>query len=233
MIMKLYVVPTPIGNLEDITLRALNVLKSVKFIACEDTRRVQILLKHYNIEDKILLSYYHPKESIQIKKIISLLRKDEDVALVSDAGTPAISDPGFKLINTCIKEDIPVEVLPGPCALITALVGSGLPTHSFMFLGFAPRKSQESFYKEMFKTDVGSYILYESPQRILDTLNVISHIEPDITVVIARELTKMHEEYIRGNIKDVLEELKQRGNNLKGEIVLILSKENTLYKESI
>jgi len=229
--MKLYVVPTPIGNLEDITIRAINILKSVKFIACEDTRRIQVLLRHYNIEGKTLLSYYHPKEAIQIRKIISLIRKDEDVALVSDAGTPSISDPGFKLINTCIKENIPIEVLPGPCALITALVGSGLPTHSFMFLGFAPRKSQESFYKEVFSSDAGSYILYESPQRILDTLELISHIEPNITVAIARELTKIHEEYIRGNIKDVIEELKKR-NNIKGEIVLVLSKENTLNKES-
>ncbi len=228
--MKLYVVPTPIGNLEDITYRAVNVLKSINFIACEDTRRVQILLKHYQIEGKTLLSYYHPKESIQIRKIISLIRKDEDIALVSDAGIPSISDPGFKLINACIKEDIPVEVLPGPCAAITALVGSGLPTHSFSFFGFAPRKSQENFYKSMFSCDSGSYILYESPQRLVDTLSFIASIEPDLTVAIARELTKIHEEYIRGNIKEVLELLKAK-NNIKGEIVIILSKEDTLSKE--
>ncbi len=228
--MKLYVVPTPLGNLEDITYRAINILKSIKFIACEDTRRAQILLQHYDIKDKTFLSYYHPKEAIQIKKIISLIRKDEDVALITDAGTPSISDPGFKLINACIKEDIPVEVLPGPCALITALVGSGLPTDSFAFYGFAPRKSQASFYEDMFSCDVGSWVLYESPQRIVETLEAISSIEPDITVVIARELTKIHEEYIRGSIKEVLELLKAK-NQIKGEIVLILSKHNTLKRE--
>lgn len=228
--MKLYVVPTPLGNLEDITYRAINTLKSVKFIACEDTRRAQILLKHYDIKDKTFLSYYHPKEAIQIKKIISLIRKDEDVALITDAGTPAISDPGFKLINACIKEGIPVEVLPGPCALITALVGSGLPTDSFAFYGFAPRKSQISFYKDMFTCDVGSWLLYESPQRIVETLEIISSIEPNLTVVVARELTKIHEEYIRGSIKEVLEILKAK-EQIKGEIVLVLSKHNTLKRE--
>lgn len=230
--MKLFVVPTPIGNLEDITYRAIKVLQSVNFIACEDTRRVQILLKHYNIDNKTLLSYYHPKEIVQIKKIISLLRKDEDIALISDAGTPSISDPGFKLVNACVKENIPVEVLPGACALITALVGSGLPTHSFSFYGFAPRKSQISFYKEIFSQDVGSWIFYESPQRLLDTLSIVASLEPYMNVVIARELTKIHEEYIRGDINEVLELLKSK-NAIKGEVVIIFSKQNTFAKEIV
>jgi 16S rRNA (cytidine1402-2'-O)-methyltransferase len=136
---KLYVVGTPIGNLKDITFRAIEVLQSVNFIACEDTRRTSILLNHYKIEGKKLLSYYEPKESVQVPKIIKLLEK-EDVALVTDAGTPSISDPGYKLIRACIEKGIPVEVIPGPSAVITALVGSGLPTDRFTFVGFLPKK---------------------------------------------------------------------------------------------
>ena len=125
---KLYVVATPIGNLKDITLRALEVLREVNFIACEDTRRTLILLNHYNIKDKKLISYYEPKESVQVPKVLKLLEK-EDVALVSDAGMPSISDPGYRLIKACVEKGIPVEVIPGPSAVLTALVGSGLPSY--------------------------------------------------------------------------------------------------------
>ena len=139
---KLIVVPTPIGNLKDITLRALEVLKEVNYIACEDTRRTLILLNHYEIKGKKLIPYYEPKEEKQIPKILKILEK-EDVALVSDAGMPAISDPGYRLIRKCIEEGIEVEVLPGPSAVITALVGSGLPTDRFLFAGFPPQKRNE------------------------------------------------------------------------------------------
>jgi Predicted methyltransferases len=139
---KLYVVGTPIGNLKDITFRAIEVLQSVNFIACEDTRRTSILLNHYKIEGKKLLSYYEPKESVQVPKIIKLLEK-EDVALVTDAGMPSISDPGYKLIRACIEKGIPVEVIPGPSAVLTALVGSGLPTRPLYLCGLFAKEGLE------------------------------------------------------------------------------------------
>lgn len=219
--MKLYVVPTPIGNLKDITYRAVETLNLVKFIACEDTRRTTILLNHYQIKDKTLLSYYEPKESLQIKKIITLLKKGEEVALVSDAGTPSISDPGYRLIRACIEENIPVEVLPGPSALITALVGSGLPTDKFCFVGFSPKKSKSSFIDELLEHKNTTLVVYESPQRILDTLMGIYAKNVNCDVVVARELTKIHEEFIRGTIEEVLERLKSY-KEIKGEIVLLL-----------
>lgn len=217
---KLYVVATPIGNLQDITLRALEVLKSVNFIACEDTRRTSILLQHYGIKDKKLLSYYEPKESVQVPKIIKLLEK-EDVALVTDAGTPAISDPGYKLIRACIDKGIPVEVIPGPSAVLTALVGSGLPTDRFTFVGFLPRKGLQGFFEDLKKCEDTTFVAFESPNRVLKSLEVMKEVYgPDTTVCIARELTKLHEEYLRGRLVEVLEELNKRGE-IKGELVIV------------
>jgi Predicted methyltransferases len=163
---KLYVVGTPIGNLKDITFRAIEVLQSVNFIACEDTRRTSILLNHYKIEGKKLLSYYEPKESVQVPKIIKLLEK-EDVALVTDAGMPSISDPGYKLIRACIEKGIPVEVIPGPSAVLTALVGSGLPTDRFTFVGFLPKKGLNNFLEELKAYKDSTIIAFESPNRVL------------------------------------------------------------------
>jgi Predicted methyltransferases len=217
---KLYVVGTPIGNLKDITFRAIEVLQSVNFIACEDTRRTSILLNHYKIEGKKLLSYYEPKESVQVPKIIKLLEK-EDVALVTDAGMPSISDPGYKLIRACIEKGIPVEVIPGPSAVITALVGSGLPTDRFTFVGFLPKKGLNNFLEELKAYKDSTIIAFESPNRILKSLEAIKEVYGDnTTVCIARELTKLHEEYIRGRAVEVLEELNKRGE-IKGEVVIL------------
>jgi 16S rRNA (cytidine1402-2'-O)-methyltransferase len=217
---KLYVVGTPIGNLKDITFRAIEVLQSVNFIACEDTRRTSILLNHYKIEGKKLLSYYEPKESVQVPKIIKLLEK-EDVALVTDAGMPSISDPGYKLIRACIEKGIPVEVIPGPSAVLTALVGSGLPTDRFTFVGFLPKKGLNNFLEELKAYKDSTIIAFESPNRVLKSLEAIKETYGDnTTVCVARELTKLHEEYIRGRVVEVLEELSKRGE-IKGEVVIL------------
>jgi len=217
---KLYVVGTPIGNLKDITFRAIEVLQSVNFIACEDTRRTSILLNHYKIDSKKLLSYYEPKESVQVPKIIKLLEK-EDVALVTDAGMPSISDPGYKLIRACIEKGIPVEVIPGPSAVLTALVGSGLPTDRFTFVGFLPKKGLNNFLEELKAYKDSTIIAFESPNRVLKSLEAIKEVYGEnTTVCVARELTKLHEEYIRGRAVEVLEELNKRGE-IKGEIVIL------------
>ncbi|RLJ71192.1 16S rRNA (cytidine1402-2'-O)-methyltransferase [Hydrogenivirga caldilitoris] len=219
---KLYVVPTPIGNLKDITLRALEVLERVEYIACEDTRRTSILLNHYKIKGKKLISYYEPKEEKQIPRILKVL-KEKDVALVSDAGTPSISDPGYRLIRACLSEGIEFEVLPGPSAVITALVGSGLPTDRFLFAGFPPKKGTKRFLEELLSCGEVTFILYESPKRVLKTLSLLRELVGEADVCIARELTKLHEEYIRGSLSHVIEELERR-SNLKGEVVLIFSR---------
>ncbi len=217
---KLYVVATPIGNLKDITIRAIEILKEVNFIACEDTRRTLILLNHYNIKDKKLISYYEPKESVQVPKVLKLLEK-EDVALVSDAGMPSISDPGYKLIRVCIERGIPVEVIPGPSSVLTALVGSGLPTDRFAFFGYLPRKGLEGFFEELKSYKDITLIAFESPNRILKSLQAMEKVYGShIPVCIARELTKIHEEYLRGKLRDVLEDLSKR-QEIKGEIVLL------------
>lgn len=217
---KLYVVATPIGNLKDITLRALEVLQSVNFIACEDTRRTLILLNHYNIKDKKLISYYEPKESVQVPKVLKLLEK-EDVALVSDAGMPSISDPGYRLIKACVEKGIPVEVIPGPSAVLTALVGSGLPTDRFTFVGFLPRKGLENFFEELKACADTTLIAFESPNRLLKSLQTMKKVYgEEVQVCVARELTKVHEEYLRGRLSEVIEELSARGE-IKGEVVLV------------
>ncbi|RMH80959.1 MAG: 16S rRNA (cytidine(1402)-2'-O)-methyltransferase [Acidobacteria bacterium] len=217
---KLYVVATPIGNLKDITLRALDVLKEVNFIACEDTRRTSILLNHYKIEGKKLLSYYEPKESVQVPKILKLLER-EDVALVTDAGTPSISDPGYRLIKACIEKNIPVEVVPGPSAVLTALVGSGLPTDRFTFLGFLPRKGLEGFFEELKHFKNTTFVAFESPNRLLKSLHTMVKVYgEDLPICVARELTKIHEEYLRGRLGEVIQELERRGE-IKGEVVLL------------
>ncbi|NPB08092.1 MAG: 16S rRNA (cytidine(1402)-2'-O)-methyltransferase [Aquificae bacterium] len=217
---KLYVVPTPIGNLKDITLRALEVLREVNYIACEDTRRTLILLNHYDIRGKKLISYYEPKEERQIPRILRILEK-EDVALVSDAGMPAISDPGYRLIRRCIEEGIEVEVLPGPSAVLTALVGSGLPTDRFLFVGFVPKKGTKGFFEDLKKCEDTTVILFENPKRVLKTLQVIEEVfGEEVPFCLARELTKVHEEYIRGSLREVKEKLKER-ESLKGEVVIL------------
>ncbi|HIP42931.1 MAG TPA: 16S rRNA (cytidine(1402)-2'-O)-methyltransferase [Aquifex aeolicus] len=217
---KLYVVPTPIGNLKDITLRALEVLREVDYIVCEDTRRTLILLNHYGIKGKKMISYYEPKEERQIPKILRVLEK-EDVALVTDAGTPSVSDPGYRLIRKCIDEGLEVEVLPGPSAVITSLVGSGLPTDRFLFVGFPPKKGTKGFFEELKNCEDTTVIVFENPNRVLKTLNVIKEVfGGNIKACIAREITKIHEEYIRGSLEEVIIQLENR-EKIKGELVIL------------
>ncbi|GBD33879.1 Ribosomal RNA small subunit methyltransferase I [bacterium HR34] len=216
--MTLFVVPTPIGNLKDITFRAVEVLKSVDYIICEDTRRTKILLNHYDIKDKKLISYFAPKEDLKIPKILELL-KEKDAALVVDAGFPGVSDPGHKLINKCLEKDIKVEVLPGPSAFLTALIGSGLPTNKFLFLGFLPKKGLQNYLLK-FKDIDATLIFYDSPQRLSKNLNVIKNVFGNAKVVVARELTKVFEEYIRGTIDEVLNIISEK--KIRGEVTVIL-----------
>ncbi|MCJ7804771.1 16S rRNA (cytidine(1402)-2'-O)-methyltransferase [Patescibacteria group bacterium] len=198
---KLYLVSTPIGNLKDITLRAIEVLSSVDIIACEDTRKTGLLLQKLNIVNKPqLLSYYEENEQGRIPQIINFLKEGKNVAMVSNAGTPTFSDPGYKLVRECINQNIPVESIPGPSSALTALTVSGLPTDKFLFLGFLPKKTgkrQKVFQSLPKKTTV---IFFESPFRLLKTLNEIKNLFGDIDIVICRELTKMYEEVRREKI---------------------------------
>ena len=218
----LYLVPTPIGNLEDITLRALAVLKSVDSVVCEDTRQTVKLLNHYGIK-KNLLSFYSYNQFKKIPSLLENLRSGKNLALVSDGGTPGISDPGFFLVSRALSDNIPVVSLPGPSAFVTALVASGLSTDGFVFLGFLKRKPGK-MKKELLKaSELGkTVVFYESVHRIKKTIELLSDIFPDDTrVVIARELTKNFEEYIRGTIEEVKESVKDR--ELKGEFVVMNS----------
>lgn len=220
--MKLYIVSTPIGNLEDITLRALQTLKEVDFIAAEDTRHSQILLKKYDIEKK-LLSYHSHSGQMKLDKIIGLLKEGQTCALISDAGTPGISDPAYSLIQEALKEGIEIIPIPGPTAFLTALVASGLPMNQFVYLGFLPIKKGRQTLLNSLKDEKRTVVFYESPHRIQKTLNQMEEIlGGDRKMVVARELTKIHEEFIRGTIGDVRKEFEKR--TPKGEFVVILGK---------
>jgi 16S rRNA (cytidine1402-2'-O)-methyltransferase len=216
----LYIVSTPIGNLEDITLRALSILKEVDLIAAEDTRHTSILLKHFGIQ-KPLTSYFEGNELRKREWIISRLNQGDQVALVSDAGTPGISDPGFRLIQIAIENQIPIVPIPGPSAVIAALSVSGLPTDSFLFKGFLPHKSKKR--KDLLKQLAEikeTLIFYESPHRLNETLKDILDILGDREIVLTRELTKIYEEILRGKVSEVQ---KQTGTRkLKGEITLVV-----------
>lgn len=216
----LYIVSTPIGNLKDITLRAIDTLREVDLILAEDTRRTKILLREYMIKDKQIISYNDINKTGVAKQAIELLKQGKNLALVSDSGTPGISDPGFYLIREAVKYNIQISPIPGPTAIISALVCSGLPTDKFGFFGFLPKK--ESKKREVFewisKTDNLTFIYYESPHRILKTLRLMNEIIPEKNIVIARELTKKFEEFIRGKVKGVYQKVKK----IKGEIVLVI-----------
>jgi len=216
----LYVVPTPIGNLEDITLRALRVLKEVDEIAAEDTRNTLKLLNHFQIK-KPLTSYHEHNEREKSGQLMEKLRRGNSIALVSDAGMPGISDPGHHLIGKVIEEGFPIEILPGASALINALVGSGLSTKAFLFQGFLPRdkKNRKEILEEL-KTEMRTLVFYESPHRIKESLGEMEKIFGDRQAVIARELTKKFEEFLRGSFSELLEVLK--GGPLKGEMVLVV-----------
>ena len=217
----LYLVATPIGNLEDITLRALRVLRECDVIAAEDTRHSGQLLKHFGIS-KPLLSYFQFNEAKRSEEIIERLRRGEKVALVTDAGSPGISDPGERVVRAAIIAGFRVEAVAGPCALVAALTASGLPTGEFHFVGFLPHKSGQRRNKlESLKAVTGTLVFYESPYRIEKMLGELSEIFPDRDVVLARELTKKFEEFLRGKAAELLEIAKKR--SLKGEFVVMVS----------
>lgn len=216
----LYLVATPIGNLEDITCRALRILREVDLILVEDTRRFRKLMAHYGFA-KPLLSYFQPREEERIPHILTRLQKGMCLALVSDAGTPVLSDPGFKLVKAVIEEGFRVIPVPGPSAITAALIASGLPTHAFSFWGFLPRRSGERkrFLQELSSLD-GTLVFFESPARLLGTIRDMLDVWGDRRFVVAREITKLHEEFMRGTLSSLLEVLK--GRILKGELVLLV-----------
>lgn len=221
----LYIVPTPLGNLGDITLRAIDVLRHADLVACEDTRRTLGLLNHLGIS-KPLWSYHAHSPRKRPMQLLHALESGKAVALVCDAGTPGISDPGTFLVQAALKAGVRVESLPGPCAATAALVASGLPTDRFFFIGFLPRRTARARRVLEAAAEQGTVVLYESPFRTLDTLELIEATAgPETAVVVARELTKIHEEIIRGTARKVLDRL--RGRDLKGEVVILFHKGET------
>lgn len=217
---KIYFVPTPIGNLKDITLRALEVLNSVNCIACEDTRQSLKLLNHFNIK-KPLISYHKFNENNKSQEIINKVLEGESLAVVTDAGTPGVSDPGFVLVKECLNNDVPFEVLPGATAITTALLYSGLSMVSFTFIGFLPRERKErnAKLKELDSREE-TLIFYEAPHRIKETLKALYDAFGNRKISICRELTKLHEEIKRENLSDAIKLYEE--NNPKGELVLIV-----------
>ncbi len=223
----LYLVATPIGNLEDITLRALRVLKEVDLIACEDTRQTQKLLSHYGIQTRTV-SYHEHNEMTKAAELVVDLEGGAKIALVTDAGMPGISDPGFRLIALAIRHHVPVVPIPGASAFLAALVASGLPTDSFRFSGFLPAKSgQRRKLLESVRESPRTQVFYEAPHRVLEALTDVCEVLGEARhVVVAREVTKLHEEFLRGRAGDVLEQLKSRGE-VKGEITLLIAKQDS------
>jgi 16S rRNA (cytidine1402-2'-O)-methyltransferase len=216
----LYIVPTPIGNLEDITLRALRILREVSLIAAEDTRTTRVLLQHYEIRTP--LTSYHEHNKLDKLDAIFAALETGDVALVSDAGTPGISDPGYELVRQAIEQGIRIESLPGPSAITTALVGSGLPTDGFVYLGFLPRKDRAlRDFLATVASERRTLIAYESPNRLVDTLKVIQDVLGDRPICVARELSKMYEEFQRGSVSEVLAHFMAQAP--RGEIVLVIA----------
>ena len=235
---KLYLVPTPIGNLEDITLRALRVLKEVNLILAEDTRTSAPLLKHFGIEQKVFAHHQH-NEHKAVAEIVRFLKEGQNIALISDAGTPAISDPGFLLVREVLKNNVPVECLPGATAFVPALVNSGLPNDRFTFEGFLPvKKGRQTRLKELV-TETRTMIFYESPHRLLKTLEeFVEYFGAERQAAVSRELTKMFEENVRGTLHEI--KFHFENHILKGEIVLIVAgndtpapkKEDKYYKKN-
>src|SRR5438309_11175753 len=220
----LYLVATPIGNLEDITLRAVRVLKEVDVIACEDTRQTQKLLNHYAISTRTT-SYHEHNEMTKSAELVKEMQEGASVALVTDAGMPGISDPGYRLITLAIRHHVPVVPVPGASAFLAATVASGLPTDSFRFSGFLPAKRGERrTVLESIATSPRTQVFYEAPHRVLESLeDIVEVLGPDRHIGIAREVTKVHEEFLRGRVVEILETLKSRGE-VKGEITLLLAK---------
>ena len=220
----LYLVSTPIGNLEDITLRALRLLKEVDIILAEDTRTTSRLLKHYKIYNK-LKSYHSYNEHRIQQQIISLLNEGSKIALVTDAGTPGISDPGYLIVKACLSNDIEIECLPGPTAFVPALIKSGIPTDRFIFEGFLPHKKGRKKRLENLTHETKTMVFYESPHRLLKTLNdMLSIFGPERQVSVSRELTKKFEETINGDLSYVVSSFESK--KVKGEFVIIIQGNN-------
>lgn len=215
---KIYLVATPIGNLEDITIRALNILKEVDLIAAEDTRHTLGLLNHFEIS-KPLISYYKQNEKSKSEMLIQKVLEGQNIAVVSDAGTPGISDPGEEIVKVAIKNNIEVIPIPGACAFVNALIASGLNTREFCFVGFLSTEKREKKEKlESLKYETKTLIFYEAPHKLKTTLETIYEIFGERKIVLARELTKIHEEFIRGNISEILEKVEL----IKGEFVILI-----------
>jgi 16S rRNA (cytidine1402-2'-O)-methyltransferase len=225
----LYIVATPIGNLQDITLRAIEVIKNTQYIACEDTRKTGFLIKSLSEKfgsfgDKFMFSYYEENELGRIPEVLNVLSNDQNVALISDAGTPLISDPGFKLVRECLNQGVRVESIPGASSVISALVVSGLPTDKFTFVGFLPKKPGHRMTflqnlkdsRNLIKT---TFICFESPFRLTKTLKEIESVFGDIEISVTRELTKLHEDIKRGKLSEILINYQKQAP--KGEIVLL------------
>ena len=219
---KLFLVATPIGNLEDITFRAINILKGVDIIAAEDTRHTLKLLNHYEIS-KPLISYHRHNEEVKSENLINKLLEENNIAIVTDAGTPGISDPGEEVVKEAIKNNIEVIPIPGACALVNALIASGLNTKEFLFLGFLPlnKKNRDNALNKI-KKSKSTVILYEAPHKLIKTLQDLLKNVGDINCVLAKEITKIHEEFIRGNISNLLEQIQEP----KGEYVILLDLNN-------
>ncbi|MHB8053880.1 MAG: 16S rRNA (cytidine(1402)-2'-O)-methyltransferase [Candidatus Aminicenantales bacterium] len=216
----LYLVSTPIGNLEDITFRAVRILKEADIVACEDTRQTLKLLNRYELKKK-LISFYESRESQRIPHLLNLLQDGRSVALVTDAGTPGISDPGFRLVREAVRRNIPVVPVPGPAAVTAALAASGLPTHRFLFMGFAPPK-KEALRKTLLsiKEEEGTIVFYLPARKIVSFLEALMESLADRQVVIAREMTKIYEEFLRGTPAELLEIAKTR--EFKGEATVLI-----------
>ena len=230
MVGKLYLVATPIGNLEDITFRAINILKNVDIIAAEDTRHTLKLLNYYQIS-KPLISYHRHNEDVKSDVLINKILEGKNIAIVTDAGTPGISDPGEEIVKEAIKNNIEIIPIPGACALINALIPSGLNTKEFAFYGFLPlnKKNRKNILERIKKEDK-TVILYEAPHKLIKTLEEILENIGNIDCVLAKEITKIHEEFFRDNIGKIIDELNKK-ENIKGEYIILLDMNNNKREE--
>jgi len=216
---KLYIVPTPIGNLEDITFRALRVLKEADLILAEDTRTSGILLKHFGITTRAV-AHHKFNEHAQVERIAQEVAEGKTIALISDAGTPGISDPGYLVVHTCVEKGLPVETLPGPTAFVPALVNSGLPMHEFLFVGFLPPKKGRETKLRLLATEPRTIILYEAPQRVAKTLGQLQTHMGDRRASVSREISKKFEETVRGTLSELVAHFTAK--EPKGECVIVV-----------
>lgn len=236
MVGRLYVVSLPIGNLGDITLRALETLRSVDFVVAEDTRTTRRVLDHYEIRTPFRSSFYQGVEDERADELVGLLRDGKNLALVSDAGTPLVSDPGFPLVRAAVEAGVAVEPVPGATAVLAGLIASGLPADRFCFDGALPRKkSHRAEFFTGLTDEPRTTVVYESPHRLLETLEILADLLPERRIVLARELTKLHEEFLRGTAAEILHALQARGE-VRGEFVLVIagseSRDGDLDEES-